>query len=363
MPVHLQCPACSAPLEVPDTPTDTVRCPYCATGVLLTERRGRIEATVVERGRARSASLKWIAAAAVALLIGVGTAAVLASRGEDPPVAGLVAPPPRAPAPQRAPEPPQFAEIVLRFGSEGVGAGRFTDVRSVAVDGTGRIYAAEYSGGRVQVFDSLGTFLTQWTADPRMPLPDLEADRGGTVYVVQSGEIRRYEGATGKPLGALAARRRATYTDVAPAPDGTFWAVTWPHGIVQLDRDGSVLRTLDARETIGDDAMPERLAVSGTGDVYVTDTRSGEVYRLDRSGRFVDRFSGGRQGALSQIAVDGRGRVYVSGMGGVTVFSADGQQLASLGGGVVFGMAVNDRDEVFAALRNQHEVVKFRPKE
>ena len=47
---------------------------------------------------------------------------------------------------------------------------------------------AGYVAGRVQVFDSTGTFLTQWSADPSMPLRDLAADRGGTVYVVQSAE-------------------------------------------------------------------------------------------------------------------------------------------------------------------------------
>lgn len=212
------------------------------------------------------------------------------------------------------------------------------------------------------MFDSLGTFVTQWTADPKMPLVDLEADRGGTVYVVQSGGIRRYEGVTGKPLAALAGGGRATYSDPAPAPDGTFWAVTWPRGIVQLARDGSVLRTLDTREPIGDDASPARVAVAGTGDVYVTGKHGGEVYRLDRSGRFVDRFGGGRQRSFSHVAVDTRGRVYVSGMDGATVFGVAGRQLASLGGGVVFGLAVNDSVEVFAALRNRHEVVKFRPK-
>jgi sugar lactone lactonase YvrE/DNA-directed RNA polymerase subunit RPC12/RpoP len=366
MPVRLQCPACSAPLDVPDTHADTVGCPYCGTGVLLTERRGRIEASVAEgRPATLPARVKWIAGSVVGLLlVGLGAVAVQATRGEEnPPAAGWTAPPPAAAVTQPPPAPPSFAEIVFRFGSEGIGAGRFTDARSVAVDGAGRIYVAEYTGGRVQVFDSLGAFVTQWTTDSETPLVDLEADRGGTLYVVQSGGIRSYEGATGKPLGTLAGGGRATYSDVAPAPDGTLWAVAWPHGIVHLARDGSVLRTLDAREAIGPDASPGRVAVSGAGDLYVTDDHSGEVYRLDRSGRFVDRFGGQGQGAFSHVAVDGRGRVYVSGMSGITVFGPDGQQLASLGGGVVFGIAVNDRDEVFAALRNQHEVVKFRPKE
>ncbi|HEV2150319.1 MAG TPA: NHL repeat-containing protein [Longimicrobiaceae bacterium] len=368
MPVRLQCPACSAPLDVPDTHAATTRCPYCGTGVLLTERSGRIEASVLEgqRGRAApSATVTWVIGAAVILLV-VGGVALLAIRpGGDPPAPDWPVPArAAAPVPPPMPEPPQFAEPVLRFGSEGVGAGRFTDARSVAVDGQGRIYVAEYSGGRVQVFDSLGTFLTQWTADPKKPLVDLEADRGGTVYVVQSGEVRRYEGATGQPLGRLASGGRATYSDIALAPDGTFWAVTWPHDIVHLGRDGSVLRTIDVREAIGDDASPARVAVAGTGDLFVTDQHTGEVYRLDRSGRFVDRFGGQRSGSFSHVAVDGRGRVYVGELGsGIRVFGMDGRQLASFGDGLVFGIAVNDRDEIFAAFRNRHEVVKFRPRE
>lgn len=419
MPARLQCPACSGPLDLPHTHSTTVRCPYCGTGVLLTERLGRVEASAAHEGHPETiaevvrllragrkieavklyrerfggglkeakdaveriaagqppgtlpapASPKWFPGCMVVLLLIVlGVAVVLATRRTpDPPAAAEPMPVPAGPAasvPQPEPEPPRFAEPVLRFGSEGTGAGRFTDARSVAVDGQGRIYVAEYSGGRVQVFDSLGTFLTQWTADPKMPLVDLEADRGGTVYVVQRGDIRRYEGATGKALGELASGGRASYSDVAPALDGTFWAVTWPHGVVHLDRDGSVLRTLDIREVIGDDASPARVAVAGTGDLYVTDQWTGEIYRLDRSGRFVDRFGDRRAGSTSHLAVDGRGRVYVSDLGsGIRVFDPDGRQLASFADGVVFGIAINDRDEIFAALRNRHEVVKYRLRE
>jgi sugar lactone lactonase YvrE len=139
--------------------------------------------------------------------------------------------------------------VVLRFGSEGTGAGRFEDARSVAVDGAGRIYVAEYSGGRVQVFDSLGTFVTQWTADPRMPLLDLEVDRGGTVYVVQSGRIRRYEGATGRLLGTVAGAGQGV-NDLVLALDGTLWVANHSADVVHLSRDGKVLRRVDLRQAV-----------------------------------------------------------------------------------------------------------------
>ena len=85
----------------------------------------------------------------------------------------------------------------MKFGSEGIGPGMMKDARSIALDGKGNIYVGEYIGGRIQVFDATGKFLTQWMVDTKMPLRGLAADRKGTVYVVQRGAITRYEGETG----------------------------------------------------------------------------------------------------------------------------------------------------------------------
>jgi DNA-directed RNA polymerase subunit RPC12/RpoP len=380
MPVRLQCPACSAPLTLPDTHATTASCPYCGAAVLLTERHGKVEAVEVgPPARPASRTPLFIGCAAVLVAVAAGAGALIAGRDaepegvrfdvnvEVPTPAGIAAP---AAEPPRPPEPPAFAEPVLEFGSEGTGAGRFTDARGVAVDGQGRIYVAEYSGGRVQVFDSAGVFLTQWTADPKMPLVDLEADRRGTVYVVQSGRIRRYEGATGKLLGTVPGSGGSyTVSDVALALDGSMWAVTWPHGIVHLGADGEELRSIDAREAIGESASPERVAVSGTGDLYVLDQWAADVYHLDRTGKLVDRFGGKGDGPTgfsspADLAVDGRGRVFVSDLGGgIRVYSPEGGLLGSFGPGVVFGIGLTDRDEVLAAYRNKYQVVKFRLRE
>src|SRR5206468_10909191 len=92
-----------------------------------------------------------------------------------------------------------FASVLLEFGEDGIGPGRMTDARSIAVDGKGNIYVGEYSGGRIQVFDSGGNFLHQWTtADPKMPLRGMTVDRQGTVYLTQRGVITRYNGETGE---------------------------------------------------------------------------------------------------------------------------------------------------------------------
>jgi hypothetical protein len=48
-------------------------------------------------------------------------------------------------------------KFLNRFGSQGDGAGKFTDPLSIAVDGYGRVYVGDFYG--VLVFDSNGTYI------------------------------------------------------------------------------------------------------------------------------------------------------------------------------------------------------------
>src|SRR5262249_37394439 len=69
------------------------------------------------------------------------------------------------------PKPPQdwgFAHLVLTFGGEGTGPGLFNDARNIALDASGNIYVSDYIGGRIQVFDETGKFITQWMGDTKM---------------------------------------------------------------------------------------------------------------------------------------------------------------------------------------------------
>jgi hypothetical protein len=118
-----------------------------------------------------------------------------------------------------------------------------------------------------------------------------------------------------------------------------------------------------------DDAAPARLAVSGKGEVYALDRWTAEIYRLDAAGKFVDRFGGKGDGPeqfrwAMELAIDGRGRVYVSDVGrGIRVFDAAGHFVDSFAGReVVFGMAFDDHDGLYTAQRNNHQIVKYRLK-
>jgi len=54
-------------------------------------------------------------------------------------------------------------KFVQWWGGKGTGPGQFDVPHSIAVDSRGRIYVADRSNNRIQIFDPAGRFLTQWT--------------------------------------------------------------------------------------------------------------------------------------------------------------------------------------------------------
>jgi hypothetical protein len=51
--------------------------------------------------------------------------------------------------------------FVKSWGQKGTGPGQFANVRGIAVDAQGNVYAADAGNGRIQVFDNNGTFKTE----------------------------------------------------------------------------------------------------------------------------------------------------------------------------------------------------------
>ena len=363
----LQCPSCGAPLEYDEGgERETMRCHFCNSTVMLPERPRvqqqniRISFGRPQRGSSGSPKAALIVLAVVLLVgggivIGVVNAVRRAVTDIPRSVAGTntrtTLNPPSPPA--RPPEPKPF------FGSEGVGAGRFKDARSIAVDAQGHIYVGEYSGGRVQVFDSEGKFVTQWTADPKMPLRGMTADRRGNVYVVQKGEIGKYEGATGRFLGTVGSG--GGYDDAFATPDGGLVAFARrPYdNLLKLDSSGQVKQVIEKAVSGQTDRseLSIRVAADGTGNVYALGEFNDAVFKFSPEGRFQTRFGGdgdepGLFRAPGAIAVDNQGRVYVADFKGVQVFDPNGRYLKVIDvKGAASGMVFNDRNELLVVAR------------
>ena len=370
----LQCPSCGAPLEYdPESGNETIRCPFCnSTAVLPSHaRKQQIHISFGRHAKPKGSPTAALVIIAVVLLVGGGivVAVVMAISRASSDVTRSVSGtntrttlnPPAAPAPPSRPaEPKPF------FGSEGIGPGNFKDARSIAVDAEGRIYVGEYSGGRIQVFDSSGKFLTQWSADPKMPLRGLAADRRGTVYVVQKGEIMRYEGATGKPLGPVGAGQ-GRYDDVATTADGGLVAFSYQarDDVVRLDPSGQVAKVIRAAVSGQTDRseLSIRVAADGLGNIYALGEFNDAVFKFSPDGRYLTRFGGdgdepGLFRAPSAIACDNQGRVYVADFKGVQVFDPNGRFIGLIRvKGAASGLAFNDQNELLVVARTA--VYKF----
>ena len=379
MPRTFDCPKCGAPVEFSKNALgqpDRVTCNYC-NSVLAEPTMGRpaqiiqLKIDPISRG---ARFPKWVLLILLIPLLGVG-AGIVAMICRN----GTAVPPkpreplrvPTVPGGGTRPE-PSLATVTLKFGSEGIGPGMFTDARSIALDGAGNIYVGEYSGGRIQLFDSNGKFVTQWIANAKMPLRGLAADRKGNVYVVQSGTIQKFEGLSGRPLGELSYGEGWGFDDIVATPDGGLIAAWYKNrdDIVRFDPGGSAVRTIKAAiSSITERSeLDTRIAEDGLGNIYALGRFNNAVFKFGRDGKYINKFgsAGDKAGQLQApvaIAVDGKGRVFVADMKGIQMFDSDGRYLNVFkpDNGHASGMIFNDKGELFIVDRTK--VVKMSLKE
>lgn len=263
-----------------------------------------------------------------------------------------------------------FAREDLSFGGEGTGPGLFTDPRSIAVDPrSGRIYVADYQGGRVQSFDSEGKFITQWrVGDKNTIIRGMTADRKGNVFIVATSAIYRYSGESGEELDQIKADSTVTYhyDDIAVSADGSLYAVGGGETIVQMDTTGKVLSTIpEAISSITDDSeLNSRIAVDGEGNIFLLGTFNDAIFKFGPNGKYLNKFGtdGDKPGqfrAPYAIAVDGQGHVYVSDIKGIQVFDNEGQYIDVIDvQGACFGMVFDDEGRLYITT-NLNKILRF----
>jgi hypothetical protein len=260
---------------------------------------------------------------------------------------------------------PGYAAQELRFGAEGTGPGLFSDTRWAAVAPDGSIYTAEYQDGRVQKFDAQGQFDRLWSAGGDVILQDIAVRRDGVVLVTAGGKILKFS-AEGEPLGELVDPEADFFTSLAATADGGLVAVEGGENIVRFGPDEQInLRIPAAISSItGDSELQARVAVDGLGNLYVLGTFNDSVFVFDSQGKYQNRV--GAKGsevdtlnAPNDVAVDGKGRVFVSDIMGIKVFAPDGRFIDVIDiEGAPFGLAFDDQNRLYA-VSNAPVVARF----
>lgn len=237
-----------------------------------------------------------------------------------------------------------IGQIALSFGGEGAAPGTFTDPRTIAIDGAGYIYVADYTTGRIQRFDSAGKFASEWVVEQGqtngLPLTGLAADPAGNVYVVRGGGVIKYNGSTGEVVFAARPDRRLRSIDsVAILSDGNFLVL-----VVRADTD-DVYRVSSEGRIIGVGAQKIISSISGRaelnldmsagedGNLYILSMTTDTIYvfkSTDLTLMAQINVEKDVQGSTSAVAADGKGQIYLGDFAGIRVYSPDGALLQTI---------------------------------
>lgn len=154
-----------------------------------------------------------------------------------------------------------------------------------AKDGKASIQRIEPSGRKVDA-----DFIRGGVAGVTLHAPKGMAIAGDVLWVADIDVLRRFERATGKPLGEVAIPGASFLNDVSVAPDGSVWvtdsgmdASFQPDGndsIHVVDPSGAVRQVAKSREL----ANPNGIVATATG-AYVVDLGSGWFAQVDAAGR------------------------------------------------------------------------------
>jgi len=251
--------------------------------------------------------------------------------------------------------------VTLQFGKEGTGTGYFTDARFVSVDNNGHIFVGEFEGGRVQVFDEKGNYITQWKATGEetgdVYMTGMAADRNGAVYTVLGSLMFVYDGMTGNLLGRLDHPDGWGFDDVTVTPDGSIVAAWYKNrdDLIRFDRNGQISLLVEnaIRNVTDDSEMEMKVAVDGTGNIYTLAYFNEGVFVFAPDGKYISRFGsrGDAEGQFTSpraIAVDNLGKIYIADFPGVMIYASDGRYLDTLPvNGAVMGMAFDDQNNLY----------------
>ncbi len=406
-----KCPNCGAPIEYDGKGEKTVKCPYCASSATVPEDllpRQPIRIDVAPSQFTLSPNEARLAKATVAtgagcvlgsillpIIIVVITGAVILivfnqafgkvnditssvfnSTNATVQVAINTAKATRTPVsistPTRAPTPtPGYAVKVTSFGSKGTSPGKLTDARNLGVDAKGNIYVADYQGGRIQVFDSTGQYVSQFkTGNAKSITLGFAVDRKGIVYVVENGVVVRYNGLTGEKLGALAYNggQGAGFGELATTPDGGLVGMWYERrnglftsrdgareDMVRWDANGKV--TLVVQAPIGDQTdnleLDNQPVIDQKGNIYIYASNETAIFKFSSDGKYQSRFGSagdqpGQFGSANGIAIDSQGMLYVAESARISMFTSDGRFVRQFPvDGSARGIAIDDKDSLY----------------
>ncbi len=188
-----------------------------------------------------------------------------------------------APAASAAPKP-----VLTTFGQEGSGDGQFSVAGGAAVNqATGDVYVVDVGNDRVQRFDADGNYLSQFGSSG-------SGDGEFAFIVFEAGEV-----------------------GIAVAPDGSVYVADVGNNRVQRFTAAGTYVSQFGTAGAGDGQFASPIGVGvdpADGDVLVADRDNSRIQRFSAAGAYESQFDGADGDPLAaptRVAVDGTGAIYV----------------------------------------------------
>jgi len=144
--------------------------------------------------------------------------------------------------------------FLLQWGTKGSKPGQFDLPHGIALDAAGRVYVADRSNARVQVFEAEGRFVSEWKNAALGRPYDVAIGSEGTAFIADGGDQ------------SPTSPRRS--------------------GVAVVSLDGKVLERFGGFGTDeGQFSMAHDIAVAKDGSVYVGDTSAGRVQKFVRKSK------------------------------------------------------------------------------
>jgi tripartite motif-containing protein 71 len=267
-------------------------------------------------------------------------------------------------------------------------------VRGVAVDKDGNLYAVNGGTSQVLKFDPTGKLLMQWgskgTADGQFVMSGLQGadttgfvalDSQGNVYITENTRVQKFD-SNGKFLAKWGK---------AGTGDGEFGlalaiAIDAQDNVYVVDINNTEIQKFDSNGKFlvrwggpgpgpGQFNLPTSVAIDKDGNVLVAEARTGRLQKFDSNGKYLSEESLGSVDGLGMgpvaLAVGDQGQLYIGeyANGRVNEFDSTGKLLASWGNTGPYkdqiseagGLALGKDGTVYVGDAFNHRVLEYQP--
>jgi sugar lactone lactonase YvrE len=273
------------------------------------------------------------------------------------------------------------------------GSKPFGQVRGVALDRDGNLYAVDGASSQVLKFDPTGKFLKQWgskgTADGQFVMSGLQGqdtngfvalDSQGNVYVTDNNHVQKFD-SSGKFLakwgtqGTGDGQFQLALAIAIDAQDNVYVVDLNNNEVQKFDGSGKFLLKWGMKGSgDGQFSRPAAVAIDMQGNVLVTDVDTGRLQKFDSNGKFLSQvYLGGVDGMVIgpvALAVGDRGEIYIGeySRGRVVEFDSSGKLLAAWGNTGTYeeqmseagGLALGPDGSVYVADAFNHRILKYK---